>query len=60
MSITVLDKLKSVPSWEERQDDTPHRKGTLPNRRHHASHKARLKKVLKNLQTVCSQLYSTL
>lgn len=56
MSITVLDKLKSVPAREERQDDTPHRKGTLPNRRHHASHKARLKKVLKNLQTACSQL----
>lgn len=43
-----------------RQDDTPHRKGALPSRRHHASHKARLKKVLKNLQTAYSQLNSTL
>lgn len=60
MSITVLNKLKSVPTREDRQDDTPHKKGTLPSRRYHASHKARLKKVLKNLQTACSQLHSTL
>lgn len=26
MSITVLNKLKSVPTWEERQEDTPHKR----------------------------------